>query len=357
MNTHNPLARAIVKKPLVGLVLGSILVFASPTASAEGSAPAADEQSRAAARDLMAQGRAERAKGDLQAALASFSKAHELMGVPTTLYEVAATQADLGQLVLAYDSLRDLEEAQSPNEPAAFERARKASRALLQTLETKLPVLYVSFDGFVDGESIDLTIDGKQVPLDTYKTTVRLDPGDHVISARTRSAKAEETISLAESEKRELLLELRPERLEPAQQRLTRKQPGDRPHAEAGTSEKAGSAQKSPSLLLPIAGGVALLGVTTGTVFALMGRSNEKALRDKCAPRCLDSSVQKVESMYTTANIGFGVGAAAAVSAVVIFALQATSSEKPAAWSRRKLSVDVASLAGGGGLFRAEGQF
>ncbi|HVJ21717.1 MAG TPA: hypothetical protein VM686_40210, partial [Polyangiaceae bacterium] len=75
------------------LALLLALVGCAAAASAE---PA--EAEKAEARALMAEGRARREKRDFEGALASFGKADAIMHVPTTSFEVARTQVELGRL-------------------------------------------------------------------------------------------------------------------------------------------------------------------------------------------------------------------------------------------------------------------
>ena len=60
---------------------------------------------RETARTLMQQGRELTAKGDLKEALKRFKGADDIMHVPTTGLEVARTQAPLGLLVEARDTI------------------------------------------------------------------------------------------------------------------------------------------------------------------------------------------------------------------------------------------------------------
>ena len=114
MTGSRPLLRTAV---LLALLLGCAVAQAQPSAA-----------QKETARGLMAEGRELRDKGDLPSALTRFNAADALMGVPTTGFEVAATQAQLGKLVEARETLqRVLAIAVSPDDPEPFPEARSSS--------------------------------------------------------------------------------------------------------------------------------------------------------------------------------------------------------------------------------------
>src|SRR6185503_5216812 len=90
-------------------------------------AAAADpsESAKETARGLMAEGRELRDKHDLSGALARFQAADALMGVPTTGFEIARTQTDMGLLIEARATLRRvLAITERPDDPEPFKLAR-----------------------------------------------------------------------------------------------------------------------------------------------------------------------------------------------------------------------------------------
>ena len=115
-------------------------------------------------------------------ALARFSSADALMSVPTTGFEVAATQAQLGRLVEARETLRRvLAIAQSPDDPEPFNEARAKARALDQQLLARVGMLRFAISGLSESDTVELTVDGESVPR---TTPLRVNPGHHVVVAR-----------------------------------------------------------------------------------------------------------------------------------------------------------------------------
>src|SRR5882724_11625185 len=122
---------------LLGLLSGSALAHAQPSAA-----------QKETARGLMAEARELRDRGDLAGALKRFSAADSIMGVPTTGFEVAATQAQLGQLVEARETLRHvLAIAPGADDPEPFNEARSKARALDQQLLARLGALRFDVSG------------------------------------------------------------------------------------------------------------------------------------------------------------------------------------------------------------------
>jgi len=85
--------------------------------------------------------------------------------------------------------------------------------------------------------------------------------------------------------------------------------------------------------------GVGVVGAGAFTTMGLMGKSEENHLRDVCSPNCTDHDTRRMKSLYLGADIAAGVGAAALISAGVVF-LTRPSYE-------RQLALSIAPLPGG----------
>src|SRR5260221_12788296 len=79
----------------------ALLLAMSSTAHAE-----PDAVTKELARTFMNKGKAQRKQNDLKGAMEQFRSAHEIMHVPTTALELARTQAMLGLLAQAVETLR-----------------------------------------------------------------------------------------------------------------------------------------------------------------------------------------------------------------------------------------------------------
>jgi hypothetical protein len=84
--------------------------------------------------------------------------------------------------------------------------------------------------------------------------------------------------------------------------------------------------ESSPWVSVPvlISGGVALVGVGAFAYFGATARSRDRAL-DECTPECSRSVTNGIKRDYLIANVSAGVGAAAAVTALVLWLVEPDS--------------------------------
>jgi len=175
---------------LLGLLLCASAGHAQPSAA-----------QKETARGLMAEGRELRERGDLNGALTRFSAADSLMGVPTTGFEVASTQAQLGRLVEAHETLRHLlAVAPSPDDPEPFNEARSKARSLDQQLSARIGGLRFSVSGVGEDETLEVTVDGELVPKVLLSLPWRVNPGAHVIVARAGARQVKREVVVAEGQ-------------------------------------------------------------------------------------------------------------------------------------------------------------
>ena len=85
--------------------------------------------------------------------------------------------------------------------------------------------------------------------------------------------------------------------------------------------------------------GVGVAGAGAFAGMGLTGKSQEAELRDVCSPNCTDHDTKSMRTLYVGADIAAGVGAAALISAGVVF-LTRPSYE-------REVAVGIAPLPGG----------
>jgi hypothetical protein len=202
----------------------------------------------------------------------------------------------------------------APNEPAPFARARIEAAALSTSLEQRIPSLRLDLSGSPDRATTQLTVDG--VPRPDCSSECRLNPGRHVIAARTAKALAEEQVRLAERETSALELVFSP---------LTA------PRGNARAAPLRGSA---PPTRVPTAtwvgSGVALVGVAAGAWLGVSAVNERNRLRRDCAPDCAQADVDEVRRRAAFANVSFGIAlAGAALAATSYLMARSHTSESP----------------------------
>jgi hypothetical protein len=267
-----------------------------------------DEGAKLVARELMAKGRAQRESGDREGALESFSKAHAIMHVPTTLLETARACVETGRML---EALQLVSEPAAPaaDEPEPFTRARSEADQLRRELEQRVPRVRIDLSGAPTGPAPTMTIDG--APRPDCVAGCRLNPGRHLVAARTAHALAEEQLQLREGDQQQLELVFSPLEL-PA----TPPRPGA-----ADAAEAAGPPQRRVPTATWVAGGVAFVSLTMGTVLGLRALHERDRLESRCAPACSTDEVDGVRREVVMSNVAFGVGLSAAALAVVSYVL------------------------------------
>lgn len=286
--------------------------------------PAPSDSQREAARNLMAEARELRDARDLTGALSRFQMADAIMGVATTAYEVAATQAALGQLVEARATLRRLLNAPtSPDDPEPFKAARVKAKSLDAELSERVGSLQLQAKG-ADG-SLRISVDGIELAPDAVTEAVQVNPGHHRLVARNAGREQVRDVDVAERETvpvsfvfseaaatAPLAVLAPPAHDEPAPAPLDAPTPAPP------------SARSSASTLAYVGGGLALAGLVVGSVTGSMALSRKYAAErgcvdNQCPPSTWDDldSASNLATVSTVSFVVCGVGAAVGIGALV----------------------------------------
>lgn len=305
MTASSTLLRAAM---LLALLLGSAVAQAQPSAA-----------QKETARGLMAEGRELRDRGDLNGALTRFNAADALMGVPTTGFEVAATQAQLGKLVEARETLqRVLAIAVSPDDPEPFNEALRKARALDQQLQARIASLRFVVKGLKDGEAVELAVDGENVPKALLNLPLRVNPGHHAVVARVRQRELRRDVDVAEGQSVPVMLELASDEAKPvATPPASASAAAAPPPVDVPPPRSAPSASRGLPTLAYVGGGVALAGLVVGSVTGISAISHKNDAKQACVdskcPPSTWSDLDSARSMATVSTVGFVVGAIGAV--------------------------------------------
>jgi hypothetical protein len=275
------------------------------------------------ARGLMAEGRADRDKGDLAAALKAFAAADAIMHVPTTGLELARTLAALGRLVEARDTaLRVLRIPERENEPSPFRVARQGAAALKDELEPRIASLTIVVGGVPKGMPMQVTLDGVAVPTEQLRQPRRINPGQHKVEATaggeasgTKQETTQQAVDIAEGASRTVELRL-----------LGQEHPEAEPAvAEATTEPEAPPRSSSP--LSPVltyggfglAGAGALLGSITGLVSLSQTtgiKSSGQCIGNQCGP-AEHGAIASANTMATISTVSIAAAGVGAVAGLV----------------------------------------
>jgi hypothetical protein len=332
-----------MRRKLKLLVFG-VPLFVTGLARAE-----PDEGAKLVARELMAKGRTQRAALDFSGALESFSKAHAIMHVPTTLVEAARARADTGQLLEALELLHELPPpTPAVDEPAPFSRARADATALRADLEARVPTLRLDWAGSPDRQGTPkVSVDG--APRPDCVASCRVNPGKHVIAARTERALAEEQVQLRERESTSLELVFSPLSI-----------PGRLASAPVAAPTAARTTHTRVPTTTWVAGGTAIAALSAGAWLGVSAVNQRNDLRRSCAPECTAADVNGVRRRAVWANVAFGVGLAASALAVTSYLMGRHEPDEAEPSSKKELRLDVAAaptVSTPGGYVSLEGTF
>jgi hypothetical protein len=310
----------VSERPL-GRGLAVALLFLNATALAQPSAA-----QRETARALMADARRLRERGDLNGALGRFSAADAIMNVPTTALEVAATQAELGKLVEARESLlRLLAAPPGPGDPEPFSEARAKALALSQQLVARIGSIVVTASDVSEADGLELRLDGEIVRKEVVGLPLRVNPGTHQIAARLQGREFWRELDVAEGQVIEVPLRFTgaPPSVVTDDHRsppppTTLEQPGPRvaatrPPSPASTASTSGP-QGTTSQLFYVGAAVGTLGVALGAVggvSAILHRNSAaRGCTNNVCPSVTWRDLQTAHNMATVSNVGFVIGGA-----------------------------------------------
>jgi hypothetical protein len=177
-----------------------------------------------------------------------------------------------------------------------------------------------------NGELSDVTVvmDGQTAKTQLDGKPLLVDPGNHTFKFSAASyLPVERQILIRAGEKfRQVSVVLSPEHPEP--------EPAAAPPPTSGAAPVTAAISPRPRHV-PVAsyvlGGVGVLGIAGFALFRVSGKSDYDHLHETCVDTCPKSSVDPVRQKYLFSDIALGVGSAALVGAVLVYALQPTHSE------------------------------
>jgi hypothetical protein len=313
----------------LGLALGALLVASSALAE-----PTAGEKETA--RTLMAQGRARRAESDLRGALSSFLAADAIMRVSTTGFEVARTQAALGQLVEARQTIRRvLRLAVRPDDPAPFSEARANAEKLDGELAPRIPSIRIDLRGSVNPLALTIELDGAPISAHALGDPLKTNPGHHVVTVRLGDASTRTETDVTDGQKAVLTVEAP---LSAAASSLE-SPPPERRAAPASPRPLLARPSQSVSPIVYVGFGIAAVGASAGAVSGLLSISATGRAKATCEDtRCPEITRNDLESARSTAaisNIAFAVAGAGLIVGLGALLLETPAPPKTPALGMR----------------------
>jgi hypothetical protein len=274
------------------------------------------------ARNLMVEARQLRQSGDLLGALRRFNAADAIMNVPTTGFEVASTQAELGELVEARETLlRMLAIPQHLDDPEPFNEARAKARTLDEQLATRIGSITLQDCGVGEMLEMQLSVDGKTLPAAMIGLPFRVNPGKHQVATRLQGRALWREVEVAEGQAIEVPLEC---------ESTTKSAPPPTPRpgpapARRHKDEHLAQASSSYPVSAYVGAGIGLLGVGVGTTTAILAISRKNSavqgcVGDACPPSTWQT-LDRAEELATISTVSFvagGLGVAIMVGSLLL---------------------------------------
>ncbi len=326
---------------MIRLFIASLLactMLLSSSAMAQGS-------EKAAARSMALEGLERFKAKEFAKALDLFSRAHSLVGAPTTGLWKARSLEKVGRWVEATELYldvveTDLDDDADPRWLKAVDQARTERAALLP----RVPKIRIEISG--DGASVaKVSIDGRTVPSALLGVSQPIDPGTHLVVAKHASARVEKRVTLRPGERTDAELSIAA--LEPGAAAPAETDPTDTDPAETTTAteeptpsappavapEKSGSSKVGAWIAFSVAGAAAIgTGVLGGLTYAEEDRLSKICPNDKC-PSAADFGTYDTLRI-TTFSLAGVTGAAAITGVVLLVAAGGSDDENSTAWHR-----------------------
>lgn len=340
----------------LALALSASLLMAS------GSAHAASDEEKAAARALATQGAGALSNGKYAEALDLVSRAQAIIQAPTHLLLIARAQVGLGKLVSAQETYLKLMRLVLPaSAPAAFKNAQSTAKEELAAIEPKIASLRIVLEG-VGQKKVTVKMDEQIVSPALLGVHRPVDPGKHeIVAFPVGQSPVKGSVNLNDGEKKEIKLVI-PDGpppggvpLNPADNPDAGKTPGSPP-----TAGQGGSKFMTPMRGAGIGVGVAgVAGVVVGAIFMAKSGSTQSQADDAasaygctkdgavCPPPKTAAQKTAVDrftaldkdaaSQKTIGVIGLAAGGVALAGGVVLIIL---GKPKPAAAPEKTASVE-----------------
>lgn len=254
-----------------------------------------------------------------------FERAERLVHAPTHLLYLARAQQKLGRLVEARETYMALRRETLPETtPTIFAQAQASGEQEFSQLDPLVPYLTVQVTG-PGASEVEVSIDDKPIDAALVGAPRPINPGTYTVRARSKTGESQpQEVTIAASEKKEITLELLP-----------------RAASAPVTSTDAGTSSSGPNIPAYVALGVGAVGVGVGVVFLVDHLSQSSAAQksyDDCvdAGRCSEATMRAIDDRDSAAAtsgtisfIGFGVGAAAIGTGIVLLLLDGGEPAQP----------------------------
>jgi hypothetical protein len=172
-----------------------------------GAVHATDDNAKGAARELANQAKSDFDAGNFEEAGSKFQRAYEIAKVPTLAVWAARSLVKRGHLVAASELYRQAT-LLAPNDlwvGDAQQQAQADAEKELGELQPRIPRLCIRVEGAAASE-IEVTVDGAKMATALLGIDLPTDPGRRHIVGKRGAEVVEQTVALAEGDRKEAIL-------------------------------------------------------------------------------------------------------------------------------------------------------
>jgi len=282
-------------------------------------------------------GLAEMEAGRYASGCPALAESYRIDPHPGVLFTLAECENRWGRIASAlthYEAYLDLFDHMSAEQKAHQRGRDRVSRQQLDRLRPEVPQLAVSLPATAPPGTTVLR-DGEPLGAPSLGVALPVDPGDHVVSARTPDGVAHETrVTLARAERKAVVADL--------SAASVAARPAGQAAPALASAPRADRASSPPTGASPlrtwawVAAGVGVAGLALGGVAGAVVLGDKSTIDRGCQPdhTCNGAGLTaagQAQTFGVLSDVGFGVGAAAAVTAVVLFALSPSRRWQPVA--------------------------
>jgi len=319
-------------------------------------AHAQDDASRAAARQLGAQGVEAFWANDFTTANDKLDRAFRIYATPTLGLWSGRARLKLGQLVEAAERFREATRASVVGDSDTQKKAQTEAKQELDKLTARIPSLTIQIQN-ADPSTVTVTLDGTPIPSALIGEPRPTNPGPHDLVARRGDEHYERHVQLAEGDSKRISL-----RFHDAIARVP-DAPVEPPPPDSGGPVELGSQDPAPAapraalqpqrgprddsgaILKPlgiVAISLGAAGLVTSAATYLVARNK----LDQCEDRVCDPDVKSsYDAMKAVSTVSLYAGAALAIGGVVLLVV-APSDEQESAGLRFGISPQGAAVHG-----------
>ncbi len=298
--------------PISSFVLLTLLAQATPTATPE---------AKNRAQSLLKEGAKLYEKGALAAALEKFNEAYEEYPSPKLLFNIGQASRDLGRPAEAMNAFERFQ-AEATDAPPDMTAEAKKSMAELEPRLGKLRIQCAT-------TGAEVSLDGKPLGKAPISDLIWAVPGGHQVTARhPKMAAAIEDVEVNASWVHTVVISMQP--LPPAAEEPLRTKP--KPPVEAEVTRRLPEEVPPPRpagarrIWTWVAAGAAVAFAGSATYFGLAMQSKYDSLNQSCGSLagtsytgCKPEDIDAVLLRRNLANVSWGLAAAAAATAGVLF--------------------------------------